>query len=93
MTAPNQTGPIAVYGATGFTGKLVARELRRREADFVIAGRNREKLDALSGELGGVPAVAASVDDAAALRSLLEPCAAVIACAGPFTLHGEPVVA
>jgi len=93
MAAPNQRGPIAVYGATGFTGKLVAEELKRREADFVIAGRSQGKLDALSTKLGGVPVVAASLDDAAALRSLLEPCAAVIACAGPFTLHGEPVLA
>ena len=93
MASPNQAGPIAVYGATGFTGTLVAEELKRREADFVIAGRSQEKLDALSTKLGGVPATAASLDDAAGLRSLLEPCAAVIACAGPFTLHGEPVLA
>lgn len=93
MAAPNQNGPIAVYGATGFTGKLVAKELLRREADFVIAGRSKEKLEALSAELGGVPTAAASLDDSAALRSLLEPCAAVIACAGPFTLHGEPLLA
>lgn len=88
-----QSGPIAVYGATGYTGRLVARELRRRGADLVVAGRNRAKLDALAAELGGVRAVAASLDDAAALRELLEPCAAAIACAGPFTVHGEPVVA
>jgi len=93
MAEPQQSGPIAVYGATGFTGKLVAAELKRREADFVISGRNREKLEALSAQLGGVPSVAASVDDPAGLRSLLEPCAAVIACAGPFTLHGEPLLA
>ena len=92
MDSVQQTGPIAVYGATGYTGKLVARELRRRDADFLIAGRNRAKLEALAGELGGVPLAAASLDDPAALRSLLEPCAAVIACAGPFTEHGEPVV-
>jgi short subunit dehydrogenase-like uncharacterized protein len=93
MAAQQQTGRIAVYGATGFTGKLVAHELKRRGADFVIAGRNRDKLESLSAELGEVRSCAASIHDAAALRSLLEPCAAVIACAGPFTLHGEPVVA
>ncbi|MDP9276854.1 MAG: saccharopine dehydrogenase NADP-binding domain-containing protein [Actinomycetota bacterium] len=93
MAAPKQTGPIAVYGATGFTGTLVAEELKRREADFVISGRSQGKLDALSMRLGGVPVAAVSLDDAAGLRSLLEPCAAVIACAGPFTLHGEPVLA
>ena len=93
MADPQQSGPIAVYGATGFTGKLVAAELQRRGVDLVISGRSREKLEALSTQLGGVPTVTASVDDPAALRSLLEPCAAVIACAGPFTLHGEPVLA
>ncbi len=93
MASPKQTGPIAVYGATGFTGSLVAEELKRREADFVIAGRSQGKLNALSTRLGGVPVAVASLDDEAALRSLLEPCAAVIACAGPFTLHGEPVLA
>jgi short subunit dehydrogenase-like uncharacterized protein len=93
MAAPTQKGPIAVYGATGYTGKLVAEELKRRDADFVIAGRSAEKLQALAAQIGGVPTQAASLDDPAALRELLEPCAAVIACAGPFTLHGEPVLA
>jgi short subunit dehydrogenase-like uncharacterized protein len=93
MASPQQTGPVAVYGATGFTGSLVAHELKRREADFVIAGRSEKKLEVLSAELGGVQIAAASLEDDAALRSLLKPCAAVIACAGPFTLHGEPVLA
>lgn len=93
MEAVTQKGPIAVYGATGFTGKLVSHELQRRGADFVISGRNGEKLAALASELGGVPTAVASVDDPSALRGLLESCAAVIACAGPFTLHGEPLLA
>ncbi len=89
----SQSGPIAIYGATGFTGGLIARELKRLEADFLIAGRSRGKLEALSEELGGVPLAAVSLDDPAGLRELLAPCAAVAACAGPFTLHGEPLVA
>ena len=93
MATAQQKGPIAVYGATGFTGKLIARELQRRGADFVLAGRNRAKLDALAAELGGVPVTTATLDDPAALRALLDPCAAVIACAGPFVEHGEPVLA
>jgi short subunit dehydrogenase-like uncharacterized protein len=88
-----QSGPIGVYGATGFTGGLIARELSRRGADFLIAGRDRGKLEALSEELGGVPTATVAVEDGPGLREMLEPCAAVIACAGPFTLHGEPVVA
>jgi len=91
--ATNQGGPIAVYGATGFTGGLIARELRERGANLLIAGRNRDKLDALSAELGGVPTAVVSLEDRAGLRQTLEPCAVVAACAGPFTLHGEPLPA
>jgi short subunit dehydrogenase-like uncharacterized protein len=93
MNSAQQSGPIAVYGATGYTGKLVSRELHRRGADFIVAGRNQAKLDALARELGGVPTRAASLEDPAALRAVLDPCAAVIACAGPFVEHGEPVLA
>ena len=89
-----QKGPIAVYGATGFTGKLVARELEKTGADFLIAGRNRAKLDQLASELeSDPPRVAVGVDDSKGLREMLDGCSTVIACAGPFTLHGEPVLA
>lgn len=84
---------IAVYGATGFTGGLIARELRRLGADFLIAGRSRRKLEELSGELGGMPFREVAADDAAGLREMLEGCSAVVGCAGPFTLHGEGLVA
>lgn len=88
-----ESGRIAVYGATGFTGGLIARELKQLGADFLIAGRDRVKLGALSGELGDVPFRAIAVDDLAGLREMLEGCSVVVACAGPFSLHGEPVVA
>ena len=88
-----QRGPIALYGATGYTGKLVAAELSAANADFVLSGRNPDKLDALARELGGeVPTMAAALDDPGGLRALLEGCSAVIDCAGPFTRHGEPVL-
>ena len=89
-----QSGTVCVYGATGYTGRLVAGELQRRGADFVLAGRSAERLDALAAELGsGARTAAVSLDDPVALRELLEPCTAVIACAGPFIRHGEPVLA
>lgn len=93
MAHDSATERIVVYGATGFTGGLIARELKRRGAELLIAGRDRGKLQELSQELEGVPLVVASVDDPAGLREMLEPCSVVIACAGPFGLHGEPVVA
>jgi Uncharacterized conserved protein len=89
-----QTGPIAVYGATGYTGRLVVAELAKADADFVVAGRNPKKLENLRAEfsLEG-PARAAELDQPASLRELLADCAVVIDCAGPFVRFGEPVLA
>ena len=88
-----QQGPIAVYGATGYTGRLVAAELAATGADFVISGRNPEKLVGLAAELGGeIKVKRASIDDPASLAELLTDCAVVIDCAGPFTRYGEPVL-
>src|SRR3954452_15765442 len=88
-----QTGPIAVYGATGFTGALVAAELRRRGAEFVLAGRSRESLEAVAEGIGGAEPRAVAVHDHAGLRALLEPCGRVTACAGPFVRNRDPAVA
>ncbi len=89
-----QQGPIAVYGATGYTGRLVSAELARAGAELVLSGRNRSKLDALASEIEGEVAVnAAALDDPASLRGLLADCSVVIDCAGPFVHFGEPVLA
>jgi short subunit dehydrogenase-like uncharacterized protein len=87
------TGSIAIYGATGYTGRLVAREAARRELPLVLSGRDAARLHALAGALGiDAPVRAAALDDRDALRHALGDCAAVINCAGPFTRLGEPVV-
>lgn len=87
------SGPIVVYGASGYTGGLIAAELCSRRADFVVAGRSRQRLEAVAAALPVAPAVAAvTLDDENGLRALLESAAAVIACAGPFVLHGRPLI-
>ncbi|MBK5231650.1 MAG: saccharopine dehydrogenase NADP-binding domain-containing protein [Thermoleophilia bacterium] len=86
--------PIAVYGTTGYTGKLIAAELAKTDLDFVLAGRNQAKLEAVAADLGiDVPLHAIPNTDSKGLRDLFGDCGAVIACAGPFYLHGEPVLA
>jgi short subunit dehydrogenase-like uncharacterized protein len=92
ISAPR--GPIAVYGATGYTGRLVATELARAGADLVLSGRNPAKLETLASQLDADPAVRpAALDDPAALRALFADCAVVVDCAGPFVHFGEPVLA
>lgn len=84
---------IAVYGATGYTGRLVSTELRDRGLDAVLCGRNGGKLRALADSLGvDWPVRAAAVDDASALRKALAGADVVISCAGPFTFYGAPVI-
>jgi short subunit dehydrogenase-like uncharacterized protein len=86
-------GEIAVYGASGYTGRLIAAELAGAGVPYVLAGRNRAKLEIVAEDAGGDARVqAVELDDPAGLRALLDPCAAVIACAGPFTRLGEPVL-
>jgi hypothetical protein len=47
MASANREGntnvKIAVYGASGYTGRLVAAELRRRDIDVVLSGRDEER--------------------------------------------------
>ena len=82
---------IGVVGATGFTGKLVAGELRRLNAEFFIAGRNETSLKELSSSLDGVPTRNINVQDRSTYSSL-EGCSVIINCAGPFTDLGEAIV-
>ena len=89
-----QTGPIAVYGATGYTGRLVVAELAAAEVDFVdLRPQPDEARGAAGGARGWRPAVTARVDDPASLRALLADCSVLIDCAGPFVRFGEPVLA
>ncbi|WP_354700345.1 hypothetical protein DSM112329_00614 [Paraconexibacter sp. AEG42_29] len=94
MTAPS-TRPIAVYGATGYTGDLVVAELRRRGLDVVLSGRRPDALAAVAAKHGldpGAAVRAAAADDLPALTAAFAGCGAVIACAGPFGQHGHGVV-
>jgi short subunit dehydrogenase-like uncharacterized protein len=85
---------IAVYGASGYTGKLVVAELARRDIPMVLVGRNVDRLRQAA-DRAGVPNPelrVAVLDDPAALAGAFRDSAAVINTAGPFTLLGEPVI-
>jgi short subunit dehydrogenase-like uncharacterized protein len=82
---------IVLYGATGYTGRLVADELERRRLDHVLSGRDEAKLAAVAGGRGA-PVRAVGLDDERGLRDLLADARVVISCAGPFTLAGHALV-
>jgi short subunit dehydrogenase-like uncharacterized protein len=85
-------GLIAVFGATGYTGRLIAHELRRHELPLLLAGRDAGKLAALAAQLGGAETAVASVADRASLDALARRARVLINCVGPFVDLGEPVV-
>jgi short subunit dehydrogenase-like uncharacterized protein len=80
---------IAVYGASGFTGRLIAGELVAAGHDVVLGGRDAGRLSTVA---AGAEVRAAALDDAAGLARLLDGCAAVVACAGPFLEHGAALI-
>lgn len=72
-----------LYGAYGYTGRLIAREARSRGLEPTLAGRNGKEVAALANELGLGYRVA-SLDDRAALDDAIGGHRAVIHAAGPF---------
>lgn len=89
---------ILVYGATGFTGTLVARGLLARQRSLVLSGRDASRLELLAAGLGeggdgAIEVRPAPVHDSAALDRALAGVELVVGCAGPFARVGEPLVA
>jgi short subunit dehydrogenase-like uncharacterized protein len=84
---------VVVYGASGFTGRLVCAELARRKVRFAVAGRDRARLTALSASLATASpeVIEAPLDDAAKLQAAIARGKVVLACAGPFGRLGAPV--
>jgi hypothetical protein len=84
---------IVVYGATGYTGRMIVEELGRRGLPIVLAGRNGPELERLGRELGERTEIRrASVDDPSSLRAMLSGATVLVNAAGPFSVTGRPLV-
>ncbi len=84
---------IMIYGAYGFTGKLVAALARDRGLTPTLAGRSADKTRAIAEELG-LDHTAFSLDDPDVVASALRDAntTVVIHCAGPFSATAKPMV-
>jgi Saccharopine dehydrogenase NADP binding domain len=90
-------GRIVLYGATGFMGSLTARAMIAAGTRPVLAGRNRDRLEELAGQLAQANSgtqLETAVAEAAPgpLRNLIEPGDVLVSTAGPFLKVGRPVV-
>lgn len=95
---------VVVFGATGFTGKLVAAYLTRKRAKepftFALAGRSRAKLLEVRAALAAIepsaaelPLLIADAADPASLEAVAAQARVVLTTVGPYAIHGEPLVA
>ena len=91
---------LVVYGATGFTGRLVAEVLAEQAASesvrWAMAGRSRAKLEAVRDEIGAgadTPLLVADVEDGRSLSELVTSVRCVLSAVGPYTLYGSELVA
>lgn len=101
MSDSARTYDVIVYGATGFTGRLVAEHMLKtygvgRDVRWAMAGRSQRKLEAVRAEIGApadLPLVVADVGNAASLAAMAKSAKVIITTVGPYQLYGEPVVA
>ncbi len=104
MTAPNHAGKefdVIVYGASGYTGRLVAEYLSRQYADdkdlnWAMAGRSADKLAAVRDEIGApadTPLVVADASDPASLDAMVKRAKVILTTVGPYQLYGSDLVA
>lgn len=90
------TKPVVIYGASGYTGRLIAEYLREYEIPFIAAGRNPEAVQAAMDKVPGIETAdyeVVKVDHTVeALSSLLSGVKVVCNTVGPFKRFGEVVI-
>ena len=82
---------VLIYGANGYTGKLITREAKYRGIQVEIAGRNVKAIQSLSKETGFSYHIV-QLSETTQLENLLKYFDAVLHCAGPFSETAIPMV-
>ncbi|MDJ0850342.1 MAG: saccharopine dehydrogenase NADP-binding domain-containing protein [Myxococcota bacterium] len=85
-------GRLLIYGATGYTGRLIARAALERGLEPVLCGRHPARLAALSERLGGLEHRVATLGDASALDAVLADVDVLLNAAGPFSQTAAAVL-
>lgn len=93
---------IIVYGATGYTGRLVAEYLNTHYAGrddapkWAMAGRNKAKLEDVRSLIGApddTPLVVADADSREAMEAMCKRTRVVLTTVGPYQLYGDELLA
>ncbi len=89
MSVPG--GALLIYGANGYTGRLIVERAVSCGLRPILSGRNAAEIEAIARE-NGLEFRAASLDGAASLDAALAGCSVVIHAAGPFSRTSKPMV-
>lgn len=89
--------PVIVYGASGYTGRLICEYLREYGVPFVAAGRSADRLEAsMQSNVAGIETADYEVievdHDVDSLTKLFSGASVVCNTVGPFTTYGATVV-
>ncbi|KAJ5087578.1 NAD(P)-binding protein [Penicillium angulare] len=82
---------LLIYGATGYTGRMVSEHAKTIGLDFAIAGRTESKLKDMASRLN-VPYYAFDLHGTAILDSNLKDTFAILNCAGPYMQTAKPLM-
>ena len=97
MPAENREFDIIVYGATGYTGRLVAEYLNDKNGlKWAMAGRSADKLAEvrdLIGAAADTPLIVADASDPDTLDAMVKRTKVVLTTVGPYQLYGNELVA
>ena len=80
-----------IYGATGFTGRLIVEQAIARGLEPIVAGRSAERLNALA-RTWGLCARSAALEDRTGLGDMLRGVDVMLNAAGPFHETAPPLV-
>ncbi len=91
---------VVVYGATGFTGKLVVEYMLNqygsdKSISWAMAGRSHEKLIAVRDALGvspDIPLLTVDSDDEESIKQMVQQAQCVLTTVGPYQLYGPNIV-
>ena len=91
---------VVVYGATGFTGKLVVEYMLNQygsdqSISWAMAGRSHEKLIAVRDALGvspDIPLLTVDSDDEESIKQMVQQAQCVLTTVGPYQLYGPNIV-
>jgi short subunit dehydrogenase-like uncharacterized protein len=96
----NRKFGVVVYGATGYTGRLVCEYLNKQygvngDVNWAMAGRSEEKLVQVRDEMGipsDVPFVIADAENPASVKAMVESTQVILTTVGPYQKYGSDLV-